>query len=123
MFSGDDNYLIFDKQNHHLLTLTPKQQHDINEKIETIEIISNKYSTDNGLTVDGTFEDIQNSHNISAIQNTINNIIVFVDEIDAYFIIDKNNLPIDLRLGTNNKIEEINIPPSSKIKKFMIGWY
>ena len=97
-------YLIFDKQNHHLLTLTPKQQHDINEKIETIEIISNKYSTDNGLTVDGTFEDIQNSHNISAIQNTINNIIVFVDEIDAYFIIDKNNLPIDLRLGTNNKI-------------------
>ena len=123
MFSGNDNYLIFDKQNDHLLTLTPKQQHDINEKIETIEIISNKYSTENGLRVDGTFEDIQNTHNISAIQNTINNIIVFVDEIDAYFIIDKNNLPIDLRLGTNNKIEEINIPPNSKIKKFMIGWY
>ena len=53
----------------------------------------------------------------------INNIIVFVDEIDAYFIIDKNNLPIDLRLGTENEIKEINIPLNSKIKKFMIGWY
>jgi hypothetical protein len=75
------------------------------------------------LTVNSTFEDLQKTHNISTIQNTINNIIVFVDEIDAYFIIDKNNLPIDLRFGTENKIKEINIPPNSKIKKFMIGWY
>jgi hypothetical protein len=48
---------------------------------------------------------------------------VFVDEIDAYFIIDKNNLPVDLRLGTHKKIQEINIHPNAKIKKFMIGWY
>lgn len=123
MFSGDDNYLIFDTQRNHLLTLTPRQQHNANETIETIEIISEKFSTKNGLTVNSNFEDLQKTHNISAIQNTINNIIVFVDEIDAYFIIDKNNLPIDLRLGTENKIKEINIPPNSKIKKFMIGWY
>ena len=123
MFSGDDNYLIFDTQRNHLLTLTPRQQHDANETIETIEIISEKFSTNNGLTVNSNFEDLQKTHNISTIQNTINNIIVFVDEIDAYFIIDKNNLPIDLRFGTENKIKEINIPPNSKIKKFMIGWY
>jgi hypothetical protein len=123
MFSGDDNYLIFDKQKNHLLTLTPKQQHDINETIETIEIKSDKFSTDKGLTINSTFEELQNTHKISAIQNTINNIIVFVDEIDAYFIIDKNNLPVDLRLGTDKKIKEINIHPNAKIKKFMIGWY
>ena len=33
MFSGDDKYLIFDSNKIHLLTLTPKQQHDLNEKI------------------------------------------------------------------------------------------
>ena len=58
MFSGDDNYLIFDTQRNHLLTLTPRQQHDANETIETIEIISEKFSTKNGLTVNSNFAEI-----------------------------------------------------------------
>jgi hypothetical protein len=69
-----------------------------------------------------TFGEIDKNHNINGIQNTINNLIVYVDEIDAYFIIDKENLPIELRLGTENKIKKINIPSNSKIKRFMIGW-
>ena len=51
-----------------------------------------------------------------------NFIVVFVDEIDAYFIIDKKNLPLEFRLGTSKKIQAINIPSNSKIKRFMIGW-
>jgi len=39
MFSGEDKYLIFDSDKNHLLTLIPKQQHDSNEKIETIQVI------------------------------------------------------------------------------------
>ena len=58
----------------------------------------------------------------NGIQNTINNLIIYVDEIDAYFIIDKKNLPIELRLGTEIKIKKINIPTESKIKRFMVGW-
>ena len=66
--------------------------------------------------------EIDKKHQINGIQNTINNLIVYVDNIDAYFIIDKKNLPLELRLGTENKIEKINIPTDSKIKRFMIGW-
>tara|TARA_B100000780_G_scaffold101090_1_gene70623 strand:- start:3713 stop:4258 length:546 start_codon:yes stop_codon:yes gene_type:complete len=122
MFSGEDNYLIFDNTQIHLLTLTPKQQHDSNEKIETIEILSEKYKTTKGVNTNSTFGDIKRNHTISSIQNTINNIVIFVDEIDAYFIIDKKNLPLELRIGTEKKIESINIPLNSKIKRFMIGW-
>lgn len=122
MFSGDDKYLIFDSNKIHLLTLTPKQQHDINEKIETIEVFSDKFKTIKGISTTSTFGDIKKNHTISSIQNTINNLVVFVDEIDAYFIIDKKNLPLDLRIGTEKKIESINIPSNSKIKRFMIGW-
>ena len=39
MFSGEDKYLIFDSDKNHLLTLIPKQQHDSNEKIETIQVM------------------------------------------------------------------------------------
>ena len=72
--------------------------------------------------MNSTFGEIDKKHQINGIQNTINNLIVHVDNIDAYFIIDKKNLPLELRLGTENKIEKINIPTDSKIKRFMIGW-
>ena len=40
MYSSEDKYLLYDKSGDHLLTMTPHQQHDLNEKIETIEIKS-----------------------------------------------------------------------------------
>jgi len=122
MFESEDKYLIYDNSNNHLLTLIPKQQHDRNEKIETIQIFSNKFQTSKGININSSFGDINNKHKISSIQNTINNVVVFVDEIDAYFIIDKENFALELRIGTEKKIESINIPSNSKIKRFMIGW-
>ena len=105
-----------------LLTLTPRNQHDSSEPIETIEIISDLFKTNSGISVNSTFGEIDKNHNINGIQNTINNLIIYVDEIDAYFIIDKKNLPIELRLGTEIKIKKINIPTESRIKRFMVGW-
>jgi len=122
MFSGDDKYLIYSRKKEHLLTLTPRNQHDPGEPIETIQIISDLFQTKKGINVNSTFGEIDKKHQINGIQNTINNLIVYVDNIDAYFIIDKKNLPLELRLGTENKIEKINIPTDSKIKRFMIGW-
>ena len=122
MFSGDDKYLIFDTNKNHLLTITPRNQHDKGETIETIEIVSDLYKTNKGVNTKSNFEMIEKNHKINSIQNTINNLIIYVDDIDAYFIIDKQNLPIDLRLGTEKTIKTINISPDSKIKRFMIGW-
>ena len=122
MFSGDDKYLIFDTNKNHLLTITPRNQHDKSETIETIEIVSDLYKTNKGVNTKSNFEMIEKNHNINSIQNTINNLIIYVDDIDAYFIIDKQNLPIDLRLGTEKTIKTINIPTDSKIKRSMIGW-
>ena len=92
------------------------------ETIETIEIVSDLYKTNKGVSTKSKFEMIEKNHKINSIQNTINNLIIYVDDIDAYFIIDKQNLPIELRLGTEKIIKTINIPPDSKIKRFMIGW-
>ena len=64
----------------------------------------------------------RSDHKISNIQNTINNVIVFVDEIDAYFIIDKKNMDFKFQNETDRIIEIKDIPPKSKVKRFMIGW-
>ena len=122
MYSSEDKYLLYDKSGNHLLTLTPHQQHDLNEKIETIEIKSPIFKSTKGINLLSNFSEIKKNHNISSIQNTINNLVIFIDEIDAYFIIDKNQLPKHLQKGTIKKIEAKDIPPKTKIKRFMIGW-
>ena len=48
--------------------------------------------------------------------------VVFVDEINGFFTIDKKELPSELRLDMNKNIEALNIPDTAKIKYFMIGW-
>ena len=48
--------------------------------------------------------------------------IVFVYEIDSYFVFDKNNLYKKFQNETEKKIEPEDIPKNSKIKRFMIGW-
>ena len=61
-------------------------------------------------------------HKISNIQNTLRNIIVSVGEINAYFTIDKNELPANMRFDMNLKIEAIQIPEEAKIKNFYLYW-
>ena len=48
--------------------------------------------------------------------------MIFVDEINAFFTIDKKQLPGELRFDTSAKIEAIHIPDEATIKYFMIGW-
>ncbi len=119
--AGDDKYLIFEKGGKQLLTLTPRQQHDVNEKIKTIQIHDPRFKTTKGLTLKSTFKDIREQYKIKNIHNTLRNIVVTVDG-NEYFTIDKKELPEDLRYDINLNIEAIQIPDAAKIKYFMINW-
>ena len=119
--ASDDKYLIFEKGGKQLLTLTPRQQHDVNEKIKTIQIHDPRFKTDKGLTLKSTFKDIRENYKIRNIHNTFRNILITVDG-NEYFTIDKKELPEDLRYDINLNIEAIQIPDAAKIKYFMINW-
>ena len=75
-----------------------------------------------GLNPESTFADIKNNYTISGIQNTLSNVVISVDDINGFFTIDKKELPSELRLDMNKKIDALNIPDTAKIKYFMIGW-
>ena len=122
MFADEDRYIIYDSIGKHLFTLTPSEQHDNNAKIENIQIFDNRFRTEKKLTIQSTFSDIKNNYTISKIENTFNNIIIFVDDIDAYFTIDKNELPKSIQYNVDAKIDSTVIPDNARIKYFMIGW-
>ncbi|MBC8755911.1 hypothetical protein H2O64_14630 [Kordia sp. YSTF-M3] len=119
--AGDDKYLIYEKGGKQLLTLTPRQQHDVKEKIKTIQVHDPRFKTAKGLTLKSTFKDIREHYKIRNIHNTFRNLVITVDG-NEYFTIDKKQLPEDLRYDINLNIEALQIPDAAKIKYFMINW-
>ena len=122
-FTGRINDIeIFDKAGNALLVLSPKQALDSTATISTIKIIDSRYKTDKGLNSESTFGDIKRNYTISGIENTLRNVVIFVNDINGFFTIDKKELPAELRFDMSKKIEAIHIPEKAKIKHFMFGW-
>ncbi|SFC81455.1 hypothetical protein [Algibacter pectinivorans] len=122
-FTGNINNIeIFEKGGKKLLTLTPKQALDSTSTIGSIRILDERFKTENNITSLSTFKDIKENHKISRISNLINSIVVGVDQINASFTIDKNELPSNLRFDMNLKFEPTHIPDNAKVKYFFINW-
>lgn len=122
--SGSNIISIFDKETKSiLLELTPKEALDSLSTIQNVRIMDKRYKTKKGLDKICDFGCISKNYNISSIQNTLRNLIISVDEINAYFTIDKKELPETLRYDMITKIEAVSIPQKAKIKDFFIQWY
>src|SRR5690554_8156065 len=78
---------VFDKSGNKLLTLTPKTVQDSTSTIETIKVLDSRFKTEKGISTNSTFGDIETHYKISSIQNTLKNIVVFVNDINAFFTI------------------------------------
>ncbi len=123
-FTGSINDIeIYEKGGKRLLVLTPFEALDSSSTIKTIRIIDPRFKTPGGLSVNSNFGDINNSYEISGVQNTLRNLIISVDEINAYFTIDKNELPANMRYDMTLTIDPIQIPDKARIKDFYMQWY
>jgi len=105
-----------------LLELTPAEALDSLSTIQYVRIMDDQFRTEKGLNINSSFDDIASNHSISNVQNTLRSLVVSVDEINAYFTIDKSELPEDLRYDMTKSIETISIPPTAQIKDFFIQW-
>lgn len=123
-FTGNINDIeIFDTTGKQLLVLTPHQHLDSTSTIKSIKVIDERFKTSKGLHANSTFKDIKTNYKISSIQNTLRNVIVSVNEINAYFTIEKTELPAELRFDMTLKIDELQIPDEAKIKNFFVQWF
>lgn len=122
-FTGSVNTIeIFEKGGKKLLDLSPKEALDSTSVISSVRIIDERYKTLKNVSTLSTFKDINESYNISKIDNLINAIVVSVNEINASFTIDKKELPASMRFDMKMTIDAIQIPEKAKIKFFMIHW-
>lgn len=118
--SGSSKIKIYEKGGALLLTLTPNT--DSIPTIQNVLINDKRFATENGITIESTFKDIQEKYDIKKIITSINNVVILLKDSDIYFTIDKTQLPESLRYKANTNIEAVQIPDNAKIKYMMVGW-
>ncbi|MFV0541828.1 MAG: hypothetical protein ACK5MZ_11455 [Aestuariibaculum sp.] len=122
-FEGVSNKIeVYEKGGKKLLVLTPGQFLDSTSVITNVQIIDQRFKTDKGISTQSSFKDINTNYTIKRIDNLINAIAITVNEINASFIIDKEELPANLRFDRNIKFEATHIPDNAKLKYFFINW-
>lgn len=113
---------ILDNLGTHLLTLSPTDAIDSTATVRTIKIEDPRYTTAKGISINSTFGDIAANYKINKIDNLIKTIVVSVEELNASFTIDKEQLPANMRFDMSLNIDPIQVPDNAKIKYFMIHW-
>src|SRR5690554_2467710 len=111
---------IYEKGGAQLLALTPST--DSIPKIEIIRIYDPRFVTEKGVGLQSTFKDIRDKHQIRKIVTSLNNVVIFLKDSDAYFTIAKTELPSSLQYASSVNIEAVQIPDAAKIKYMMVGW-
>ncbi len=112
---------IYEKGGKQLLSLMPVKEGDP-KTIRTVQIFDPRYTTEAGINLNSTFKELTDAYEISRIETLISSVVVFVDDINAYFTIDRSQLKGELRFDMEAKVTEAEIPDAAKIKYFMIGW-
>jgi len=111
---------IFEKGGAPLLHLNPLQ--DSISVIGSVRVLDKRFKTDKGISLESTFKEVSNAYTIDNIQTTFSSVIVSFKGSEVYVTIDRKALPEDLRYGTIEKLDPIQIPEEAPIKNLMISW-
>jgi hypothetical protein len=113
---------IYDSNGDLSLVLTPSTALDSTAVIKIVKVLNQNYHTKEGLSPISTFKDIRDNYKIGKIQNSIRSVIVSTKDINAFFVIDKEELPAELRFDMSLNIDALQIPGKAEIKNFFLQW-
>ncbi|KQC34381.1 MULTISPECIES: hypothetical protein [Nonlabens] len=119
--NGPNVIEIYEKGGKHLLSLTPYES-DSTSTIENIRVRDNRYVTAEGISIDSDFKTISDTYKVSSIDNMINSAVIWVDEQNFYFTIDKEELPAEVTYDVSATIEKTMIPDTAKPEYVFISW-
>lgn len=113
---------IFEKGGKKLLLLSPENENDSNSVIINIQVFDDRYKTEQGFNSGSTFKDLKENYKITAIDNAINSVVIYLEDSEIFITIDKKQLPENVRYNYTTKIESTQIPLEATFKYFMIAW-
>ena len=120
---GEDfvnEYAIYKKGGKHLLSVFTKFPRDTISINERVQVYSPMFETEKGISINSTFSDIIENYSINKIDPTFTTAIVYIDELNGTFALDKKDLGLDE--FDLNKISKDQIPDLAGIKYITI-WF
>lgn len=119
--NGPSSIEVYEKGGKHLLTLSPYEM-DSTSTIENVRIRDNRYTTAKGINMDSDFKAITTAYKISSIDNMINSAVIWVNDENFYFTVDKENLPQEVKFDVSAPIETTMIPDTAKPEFVFVSW-
>lgn len=113
-------YNVFDSEGKKMLTIGPKYDRDSLIGVDFVKIYSSSYKTESDISTASTYKELSENYTIDKIEPTFSSAVVFVNELNATFALDKK----DLKLGEFDmgKIRKDQIPDMAKIK-YITLWF
>ena len=120
-FEPYDEYKIIDKKDKKLLMIVvPVKTGDEASLIKYVEIKSDRFHTDKGVSIASDFGTLNKNHKLGKIDESLKNIVIYVDDLNATVNMRKDVLPLNVRNDASIKIEATLIPDNAKIKDFVV---
>ena len=113
-------YKIYGENEKHILTIKPSFKNDTIELIESVQVFSDYYLTEKGISSSSTFADVVEQYSINKIEPTFSSALLFIDEINMTIALDKKDLKIDE--FDMRKISQDQIPDNAKIN-YLTVWF
>ena len=95
---------------------------DSTSTIGSVKISDPNFKTTEGIGTSSNFKSLADTYEIKKINNLLRSVVVSVKGLNADFIIDKKDLPAELRFDMSLNIEASQIPDDAKIKYIMLYW-
>jgi len=115
-----EDYEVYSKKGAHLLTINIENDSDSTSTIQSIQIYSPLYKTKKEISVASVFKDLKENYDLKKVISTITSASVFVNELNASFII--TNKDLGLSEFSINKISLNQIPDNAPFK-YITVWF
>lgn len=117
-----DNYYIYDDSSRLLLIVSPQRNNDETSRINKVIIKDPRFATESGIGLSSQVGEIREAYPDSKIVPAINDIILYIRELDANFELDERNLSPQIWNDTTGNIQIDNIPGTTSVNDLSIVW-
>lgn len=119
---ASDNFYVYDKQNRLLLIASPQTKNDEGSRITRIVIKDKRYTTEKGIGLQSNVGEIRAAYENTDFIPSLDEIIMFVPEIDANFEINPRHLKHKVWDDSTGMIVADSIPAQTGVTTLAIFW-
>lgn len=117
-----DNYYIYDDSTQLLFIVSPRRKNDETSRISEVVIKDKRFTTKEGIGLNSTLGEIRTAYPESKIVPSIDDIILYVRQLDANFELDERHLSSRIWNDTTGYIQIDSLPPATRITDLTVVW-